>query len=595
MNFINKVTSIAVISCVLAAIALPGVAEEISIYNYEAWSLAKRGSFVDDPEIISRGVILNLDKTEEPLHIRAPVPEDDRFVMNADSRIIFTVSGDHVAQTITGGNWRLGGILEIRFDGRYEPHEASVFPLFGPGVKSLEGRFDRVIVPNNWLYKLDYDHKAGTLRLRDVKPDLPAAFPGAEGFGKYTIGGRGGKVYEVTNLNDSGPGSLREACEASGPRTVVFRVSGTIELKSRIKIENPYITIAGQTAPGGGICTRNYIFEFEADQVIIRYMRFRLGDEAGQESDSFGGKGQYVVIDHCSAGWSVDETFSINKASNLTVQWCMVTESLHESIHKKGKHGYGGLWGGPGGSWHHNILAHHASRNPRASGNTESGLMDFRNNVIYNWGFNSAYGGEGWPRNWINNYYKYGPATRRSVRHRIFVQRDPVSQMYASGNFVWGYPAISADNWNGGIDFETDRGASQATLRVDKPFMVAPVHTHSASEAYELVLKHAGASLVRDAVDKRIINEIRTGTARYGKVWEGGGKGILSSQKDVGGWPVLESKPAPADSDHDGMPDQWERTHGLNPDNPKDGSQKSKNSAYTNLERYLNSLVPSEK
>ena len=210
-------------------------------------------------------------------------------------------------------------------------------------------------------------------------------------------------------------------------------------------------------------------------------------------------------------------TYSIT----MTVQWCMVTESLHESIHKKGKHGYGGLWGGPGGSWHHNILAHHGSRNPRASGNTESGLMDFRNNVIYNWGFNSAYGGEGWPRNWINNYYKYGPATRRSVRHRIFVQRDPVSQMYASGNFVWGYPAISADNWNGGIDFETDRGASQATLRVDKPFMVAPVHTHSATEACELVLKHAGASLVRDAVDNRIINEIRTGTAAY---------------KSLGGW-----------------------------------------------------------
>ena len=594
MNLTNKLSSVVVI-CFLLAVAAPGIAEEASMNINQNWPLAKRASFADVPEILSEGVVLKLDDTTGPRYIRGPVPEDSKFVLNADSRIIFTISGDHVAQTITGGNWRLGGTMEIRFAGRYEPHEASVFPLFGPGVKSLEGRFDRVIVPDNWLHRLDYDHKAGTLSLRDVKPDLPAAFPCAEGFGKYTIGGRGGKVYEVTNLNDHGPGSLREACEASGPRTVVFRVSGTIALESRIKIENPFITIAGQTAPGDGICTRNYIFEFEADQVIIRYMRFRLGDASGQEADSFGGKGQYVVIDHCSASWSVDETFSINKASNLTVQWCMVTESLHESIHKKGKHGYGGLWGGPGGSWHHNILAHHGSRNPRASGNTESGLMDFRNNVIYNWGFNSAYGGEGWPRNWINNYYKYGPATRASVRHRIFVQRDPLSQMYASGNFVWGYPAISADNWNGGIDFETDRGASQATLRVDKPFMVAPVRTHSATEAYELVLKHAGASLVRDAVDKRIINEIRTGTAAYGKVWEGGGKGILSSQNDVGGWPVLNSRPAPADSDHDGMPDQWERTNGLNPENPKDGPQHSNDSKYTNLEQYLNSLVPAEK
>ena len=579
--------------CFLLAAAAPGIAEETSMN--QNWPLAKRASFADVPEILSEGVVLKLDDTTEPLHIRGPVPENSKFVLNADSRIIFMISGDHVAQTITGGNWLLSGTMEIRYAGRYEPHEASVFPLFDSGVKSLEGRFDRVIVPNNWLHRLDYDHKAGTLTLRDVRPDLPAAFPGAEGFGKYTIGGRGGKIYEVTNLNDHGPGSLRQACEASGPRTVVFRVSGTIALESPLKIKNPFITIAGQTAPGDGICTRNYIFEFEADQVIIRYMRFRLGDDSGQESDSFGGRGQYIMIDHCSASWSVDETFSINKASNLTVQWCMVTESLHESIHKKGKHGYGGLWGGLGGSWHHNILAHHASRNPRASGNKDSGLMDFRNNVIYNWGFNIAYGGEGWPRNWINNYYKYGPATRASVRHRIFVQRDPVSKMYASGNFVWGYPAISADNWNGGIDFETDRGASQATLRVDQPFVVAPVHTHSATEAYELVLKHAGASLVRDAVDKRIIDEIRTETATHGKVWEGGGKGILSSQNDVGGWPVLNSRPAPADSDHDGMPDQWERTNGFNPENPKDGPQNRDDSGYTNLELYLNSLVPAEK
>ena len=592
MALVNKVVRIIMVCCFLTINTFPNVAEESHVNINHSWSLVKRASFVDDPVILNRGTILQFDDTSEPRHVRGPIPEDSTFVLNNDSRMIFTISGDHVLQTIENGTWKLGGTLEIRFAGRYEPHEASVFPLFGSGVKSLEGRFDHVIVPDDWRYRLDYDHKAGTLTLREVRPDLPAAFPGAEGFGKYTIGGRGGKVYEVTNLNDHGSGSLREACEANGPRTIVFRVSGIIALESPLKIENPFITIAGQTAPGDGICIRDYKFEFEADQIIIRYMRFRLGDQSGQESDSFGGRGQYVIIDHCSASWSVDETFSINKASNLTVQWCMVTESLHESIHKKGHHGYGGLWGGPGGSWHHNILAHHASRNPRASGNEESGLMDFRNNVIYNWGFNSAYGGEGWPRNWINNYYKYGPATRASVRHRIFVQHDPISQMYASGNFVWGFPDISADNWNGGIDFVTDRGASEETLRVDKPFIVAPVRTQSAIAAYEQVLKHAGASLVRDAVDQRIIHEIRTGTATYGKVWEGGGKGILSSQNDVGGWPVLNSKTAQTDSDHDGMADKWELDNELNPRDSRDGSYKRGDSEYTNLERYLNSLVP---
>jgi hypothetical protein len=218
--------------------------------------------------------------------------------------------------------------------------------------------------------------------------------------------------------------------------------------------------------------------------------------------------------------------------------------------------------------------------------------MDYRNNVVYNWGFNSAYGGEGWPRNWVNNYYKYGPATEKGVRRRIFVQRDPRSQMYCIGNFVWGYPEISADNWAGGIDFETDRGASEATLRVNEPFMVAPVRTQEAPEAYELVLKHAGASLSRDAVDARIIHEICTGTATCGETWGGGGKGIINSQKAVGGWPELKSAPAPADADHDGMPDDWERAHSLNANDATDGPKDNDGDGYTNLEDYLNSLVP---
>ncbi len=503
----------------------------------------------------------------------------------------FEVTDSEVLNPITSGRWRLSGTLKVRFVGRIKPHENSQLRLFGPGLTALEGRFDRVELPAGWRYELKYDEVTKTVTLSNLRPDHAPAFPGAEGFGKYTTGGRGGKVIEVTNLNDRGPGSFRAAVEAKGARTVVFRVSGTIPLESEIKIKNPDLTIAGQTAPGDGICIKNYQINFETTNMIIRYLRFRPGDEKGVEQDGFGGRGDQFIIDHCSASWGVDETFSINKGANFTVQWCIVSESLTKSVHKKGSHGYGGLWGGPGGSWHHNILAHHSSRNPRASGNPESGLMDYRNNVIYNWGFNSAYGGELWPRNWINNYYKYGPATSERVRHRIFIQKDPRGKMYATGNYVWGFPDISADNWKGGIEFAPDGEATEATLRVSQPFVVAPVTTQSAEQAYELVLARAGCSLSRDSVDQRIIHEIRTGTAKYGETYGGGGKGLIDSQKAVGGWPELRSKPAPLDTDRDGMPDDWEKKYGLNPNDPTDGALYG-DDGYTNLEKYLNSLVP---
>lgn len=509
-------------------------------------------------------------------------------------RVIVEVNDHEVLHPINAGRWQLADRqLEVRFTGRIAPHEATVLSIFGSGVEAVEGRFERVVLPDGWRCETDYDTQARTVVLRNFRPDRAPAFPGAEGFGKYTIGGRGGRVIEVTNLNDSGPGSFRAAVMAKGPRTVVFRVSGTIALESEIKIREPFLTIAGQTAPGDGICVKNYQFNFDTQHLIIRHVRFRPGDEKGKEQDGFGGGGDYIVVDHCSASWGVDETFSINKASNLTVQWCMVTESLTKSLHKKGNHGYGGLWGGPGGSWHHNILAHHSSRNPRASGNAASGLMDYRNNVVYNWGFNSAYGGELWPRNWINNYYKSGPATDDKVRHRIFIQKDPRGKMFAAGNYVHGFPAISADNWKGGIDFSPDGEATEATLRVKEPFVVAPVATQGAEAAYELVLAHAGASLARDSVDRRIIGEIRTGTAKFGASYKGGGKGLIDSQRDVGGWPELRSLPAPVDSDHDGMPDDWERQHGLNPNDPTDGARTAQGNGYTHLELYLNSLVSS--
>ena len=246
------------------------------------------------------------------------------------------------------------------------------------------------------------------------------AFPTAEGYGKYTIGGRGGKVYEVTNLNDSGEGSLRAAIEAKGPRTVVFRVSGTIDLKSALNIRNPYITIAGQTAPGDGICIKRYPLNISADEVIIRYIRIRLGDESTRSDDAISARyRKNIILDHISASWSIDETMSIYHCENVTIQWCMITESLSQSNHTKGSHGFGGIWGSNYSTYHHNLLAHHSSRNPRwASG---GGFNDYRNNVLYNWGYNSSYGGEkhqvGNPKfsditvNFVNNYYKPGPAT----------------------------------------------------------------------------------------------------------------------------------------------------------------------------------------
>jgi hypothetical protein len=507
------------------------------------------------------------------------------------ARTVFEVNDHEVVNPVKSGRWKLSGVLEIKFTGRIQPHEASRLAIYGPEVAAVEGKFAQVALPGGWLCDTGYNLKEGKVVLSNFRPDHVPAFPGAEGFGKYSLGGRGGRVIEVTNLEDSGPGSFRAACMAEGPRTVVFRVSGTIPLLSKFKITNGYLTIAGQTAPGDGICIKNYQVNFDVHDMIIRYMRFRPGDEKGKEQDGFGGKGDHLLIDHCTVSWGIDEALSINKGANSTVQWCLVSESLTKSLHKKGSHGYGGLWGGPGGSWHHNILAHHTSRNPRASGNAESGLLDYRNNLVYNWGFNSAYGGELWPRNWINNYYKPGPGTAASVRRRLFEQRDMKGKMYASGNFILGYPEISADNWKG-VDYSPDGHGSEATLRVNEPFVVAPVRTQSAEAAYELILAQAGCSLVRDSVDQRVIHEIRTGTAKYGETYGGGGKGMIDSQKAVGGWPELKSTPAPQDSDHDGIPDEWERQRGLDPNNPADGATSAQPNGYTHLEEYLNSIAP---
>lgn len=426
------------------------------------------------------------------------------------------------------------------------------------------------------------------------------AFPGAEGAGKYTVGGRGGDVLEVTNLNDSGPGSFRAAVEAYGPRIVVFRVSGTIELESDININNAYITIAGQTAPGDGICIRGYQVVVQTIEVIIRYMRFRLGDETGVDTDCIWGRyRRNIIIDHCSASWSVDETMSFYGNSAFTLQYCLLAESLYHSNHPKGNHGYGGIWGGTDVSFHHNLLAHHSSRNPRfAGGETASCInVDFRNNVIYNWGFNSAYGGEGGTINMVNNYYKYGPATALSKRNRIIEPYDPNGSWFVEGNFVEGYPDISANNWAGGVQGSYSNPAIMAADSAH-PYTAIPVET--AEEAYASVLSNVGANYPRsDAVDIRILNDVATGTATcdglYYEIVQGYTdtsvvRGIIDSQNDVGGWPVLNSLPAPSDDDHDGMPNWWEIQKGLNPNDPGDRNTLA-SSGYPMLEVYLDDLM----
>jgi len=434
--------------------------------------------------------------------------------------------------------------------------------------------------------------------LSSLDAQLPA-FPGAEGYGRYTSGGRGGVVYIVTNLEDSvvkpPEGSLRWALNKQGPRTIVFAVSGTIDLKRRLHISKGDVTIAGQTAPGDGICLKGETVSIEADNVIIRYMRFRCGNETpGEEpKDAISCiRNKNIIVDHCSMSWSVDEAGSFYDNENFTLQWSILSESLYEAGHPKGEHGYGGIWGGKGASFHHNLLASHTSRLPRFCGaryhlaTKETELVDFRNNVIFNWGFNSSYGGEIGQQNMINNYYKPGPATKKSVSERILEPFDSLGRWYICGNFMKGSRKVSSDNWNGGVQGDF---ASVKDIRVYSPFPFAPVETQNAKRIYKTVLKNAGATLPRrDAIDSRIIKETVTGICAYGDSY-GPHTGIIDTQNSVGGWPVLNTYSALPDSDKDGMPDTWEIRHGLDPANPEDRNNIA-SSGYTMLEEYINGI-----
>lgn len=395
----------------------------------------------------------------------------------------------------------------------------------------------------------------------------------------------------VTNLDDSGPGSLREACMAPGPRIVVFRVAGTIALKSPITVKDPYLTLAGQTAPGDGICLRDATFGVATHDVIIRYLRCRLGDVTSREADSLDVLNgcSNVIFDHCTATWSIDECLSLSgNNQNITIQWCLIGESLNHSKHSKGDHGYGSLARANGPvTFHHNLWLHNDSRNPRMGDNYGRGTnfptFDFRNNVIYDFGGTASGLTQGKLKiNYVENFIRPGPSSKARTPITIGPKSD--IQFFIQQNIVDGNEAFTADNTRffSTVEFpETNTDGSTVMKRevrtVDQPFNAPPVTTVPPNKLLKLVLPTVGASLPkRDSVDTRLINSVRNRTGK-----------LIDSQKDVGGWPELKSGKVPLDSDNDGIPDAWEIKHHLNPHDPSDAAQIGEY-GYSNIEEYLN-------
>ncbi|MBN1506789.1 MAG: hypothetical protein JW955_08080 [Sedimentisphaerales bacterium] len=432
----------------------------------------------------------------------------------------------------------------------------------------------------------------GALLVAQSDEELAAipAFPGAEGFGAYSRGGRRGRVYHVTTLEDGGPGSLREAVEAQEPRIVVFDVSGTIRLRRALDVTSPFITVAGQTAPGDGICLRDATLGVSADHVVIRFLRSRLGDE-GTGGDAISiGAGHHIIVDHCSASWSLDEVLSSSTGApvltELTVQWCFITEALNPK-----NHGFGSLIRGCHGarySYHHNLYAHNHGRNPRPGNYDDRNphdkdpnglLLDFRNNVIYDWdGSYAGYNADATSvtkLNYVGNYLVPGPHS--VVTGKAYREGSPYNSGYFDSNYY--NHVLPEDPWSVVIFEWTSEQI--AVYKQSEPFETGPIHPQGAKDAYQAVLDRGGASLPgRDAVDRRIVEEVTSGTGR-----------ILNSQTEVGGWPELRMASAPHDGDGDGMPDTWERAHDLNPDDASDGPADRDADGYTNVEEYLNSLV----
>ena len=486
--------------------------------------------------------------------------------------------------------------------------------------------------------------------------DVPA-FPGAEGHGRYVTGGRGGTVVHVTNLNDSGTGSLRNAVNGSN-RIVVFDVAGIIELKSDLVIKSN-ITIMGQTAPSPGITVRYRTVRPNGNNIIIRFIRFRRGEEkdVNDGADAIWTRNYTgMILDHCSFSWSIDEIASFYDNRNFTMQWCTIGEALANPGHTKGEHSYGGIWGGKGASFHHNFLCHMQNRVPRFCGARyawdgydktkyanpiQAEIVDFRNCVMYNWGNgNGCYGGTGGGQiNIVNNYYKAGPATANktrvtqvSVATSSNAEGSPymgyASRYYINGNYVTAASSPANYDWKGviyddsglttidgercipdaqhlygeNVTYYQSGGKDFVRVKMDEPVEIGTVTTHSAEKAYEKVLAYCGASLYRDNVDARYMNEAANGTTTYigSATKTGDGKtvqhrpGIIDYVKDQGEY-VLENgnRPDGFDTDNDGMPDAWETANGLNPNDASDAKSYTLDSKgwYTNIEVYANSLV----
>lgn len=466
--------------------------------------------------------------------------------------------------------------------------------------------------------------------------DLPQAkipaFPGAEGGGAYSFGGRGGKVITVTNLNDSGPGSFREACELGGARIVVFNVAGIIQLKSPIIVRAPYITIAGQTAPGDGVCIAGESFWVNTHDVVVRHMRFRRGEtNVGRRDDAFGGNPVgNIMIDHCSTSWGLDENISFYRhmfnpgegykelklpTVNVTIQNTISAQALDTY-----NHAFGSTLGGENCTFMRNLWASNAGRNPSIGWN---GVFNFVNNVIYNWVHRSVDGGDYTALyNIINNYYKPGPLTPKNspVGHRLLKPESGRSKLdhyvfgrvYADGNIMEGNERVTRNNWDGGIQVQDQANTEGYTelMKWNEPFPMPQFPIMSAKESYDFVLQHAGATLPkRDIVDERVIEEVKTGKNYYVKGLnpdefyqfeyrrlpkDSYTKGIITDIKQVGGYPEYKGKPY-VDTDKDGMPDKWEKANGLNPKDPSDALKDITGDGYTNIEKYINGISTKEK
>jgi pectate lyase len=412
------------------------------------------------------------------------------------------------------------------------------------------------------------------------------AFPGAEGFGTQTPGGRGGRVIEVTSLDDSGPGSLRAALEAEGARTVVFRVGGSVALKTPIVIRSPFVTVAGQTAPGDGILIRDTNLRVKTHDVVIRYVRCRIGGNRGVPSNRQDGiaiendegkKDTYnVVLDHCSVSWSQDENFGVSGVRDVTIQWCIGAEGLRRGYHDKGDHSMGMILGNYCDriSVHHNLLMSNGSRNPRIQG----GLHDVVNNVVYNFGGIMAMFSRGPEVNMVGNWYQAGPSSSKRPPPVIRVEPGQDGGRYfLRGNINLVRRSNEQPEWLG----MTDLPIAQVVVR--EPFKTGPITTMDAKTALEAVLKGAGATFPRrDGVDERLLREFREGRGQ-----------LIDHPDEVGGFPVIKGGDAPPDADHDGIPDAWEKKHGLNPGDPGDGGVDRDGDGYTNVEEYLNQLAAS--